>query len=266
MFVLLADYPEKSWQLNAEEKLLIRQRMDADQVEGGHRKVNTRRLLVHARDPLIYAQALIMFGAGFGGITITLFSSIIIKQLGYTAGQSQAMQAAPGLCGFVGILVSRYYPRWFRSHYAGTLFCSAWLIGGSVILLATTNNGARIFALCMLAFGAFGCTGVGPGWLLTNAGGPTRSAMGSALSVACIGLASLIASFIYRNRDEPRYLLGHAINLGAGIFNVATATVAYSIAVRRNKQKDNQPVDISRLSCDDIADLENDHPDFRYVY
>ncbi|KAJ2769485.1 hypothetical protein IWQ57_003082, partial [Coemansia nantahalensis] len=104
MFVLLADYPEKSWQLNADEKLLIRQRMDDEQVEGGHRKVNTRRLWVHARDPLIYAQALILFCANFGVNTILTFAAIIVRQLGYTAGQSQALQAAPGLCGFVGIL------------------------------------------------------------------------------------------------------------------------------------------------------------------
>ncbi|KAJ2769486.1 hypothetical protein IWQ57_003083 [Coemansia nantahalensis] len=265
MFVLLADYPEKSWQLNSKEKLLIRQRMGADQVEGGHRKVNTRRLLVHARDPLIYAQAMILFCANFGINTILTFGAIIIKQLGYTAGQSQALQAVPGLCGFVGILISRYYPRWFRSHYAGTLLCSAWLIGGSIILLATTNNGARIFALCMIAFGAFGNLALGPGWLMSNVGGPTRSALGSAINVIFGGIGGLCTSYIYRNKDAPRYMFGHGMNLMAGILSAMVATAAYAIVVARNRQKVREPRSVDHLTADEIMDLENDHPDFRYT-
>ncbi|KAJ2391867.1 hypothetical protein H4S02_001099 [Coemansia sp. RSA 2611] len=265
MYFLLADYPEKSWLLNASEKTLLKQRMEQDQMDGGHRPIDKSRLLVHVRDPLIYAQALIFYCVNFGSNTILTFSAIIVNQMGYSPSASQAMQAIPGLCGFIGILLSRYYPKWFGSHYAGALFVSGWIITASIILLATTSNGARIFALCLLAFGSFGAGGIGPGWVMSNVGGPTRSAVSGALNVTFGGLGALSASYIYQNHDAPRYLFGHVINLFAGLLAAITATVAYLIIRRRNKQKVTEPLDISHMTDREILSLENHHPDFRYV-
>ncbi|KAI9502393.1 major facilitator superfamily domain-containing protein [Coemansia spiralis] len=265
MFALLSDYPERSWCLNGKEKTLVKQRMEADQVDGGHRRVNNKKLIKNACDPLIYAQALILFCANFGVNTILTFAAIIVKEMGYSPGASQAMQAAPGICGFIGILLSRYYPRWLGNHYRSSLFCSLWLLIASVILLATTNNGARIFALCILSFGAFGNVAMGPGWLMSNVGGPTRSAFAGAMNVICGGLGGLCTSYIYRNKDAPQYLFGHGMNLFAALLCVVTATIAHFIIGHRNKRKEERPLDISGLSDDEIIDLENEHPSFRYV-
>ncbi|KAJ2391868.1 hypothetical protein H4S02_001100 [Coemansia sp. RSA 2611] len=224
MFFLLADYPEKSWLLKKNEKALLKQRMEQDQAEGGHRPVNRNRMWIHIRDPLIYSQALILFCANFGVNTILTFTAIIVNQMGYSPSAAQAMQAAPGICGFVGILLSRYYPK-----------CS------------------------------FGAIGIGPGWVMSNTGGPTRSAVSSALNVAHGGLGALCTSYIYRNQDAPRYLFGHGMNLFAGLLSVVMAIVARTIIRRRNMKKDTSPIDISRLTRDEVLDLENDHPDFRYV-
>ncbi|KAJ2479499.1 hypothetical protein IWW56_003045 [Coemansia sp. RSA 2131] len=265
MLLLLADYPDKSWLLKKGEKALMRQRMAEDQAEGGHRAVNMKRLWDHARDPLVYSQALILFSANFGVNTILTFATIIVNKLGYSASASQAMQAAPGICGFIGILVSRYYPKWFRNHFFSTIFCSTWVIVASVILLATTNNGARIFALCLLSFGCFGNVGLGPGWLMSNVGGPTRAAFGGAINVILGGLGGLCTSYIYRNKDAPRYMFGHGMNLFAGLLSMVVATISYVIILRRNKKKETDPIDISHMSEDEKIDLESDHPDFRYV-
>ncbi|KAJ2271215.1 hypothetical protein J3F81_003563 [Coemansia sp. RSA 371] len=266
MFFLLADYPEKSWLLNTREKALLKRRMEEDQVEGGHRAVNKKRLWRHVRDPLVYAQALIPFCGNFGTSTIMTFSAIIVNQLGYSASASLAMQAAPGICGFIGILLSRYYPKWCGYHYyGGSLFIAACIITASTILLATVNNSARIFALCLLSFGSFGTGGIGPGWLMSNVGGPTRAAFSGAISVILGGLGGLCASYIYRNQDAPRYMFGHGMNLFAGIFIIVVSTIAYVIILSRNKQKETCTINVSHLSKDEQIDLENDHPDFRYM-
>ncbi|KAJ2445682.1 hypothetical protein IWW46_001358 [Coemansia sp. RSA 2440] len=265
MFFLLADYPDKSWLLKKGEKALMRQRMAEDQAEGGHRAVNMKRLWDHARDPLVYFQALILFSANFGVNTILTFATIIVNQLGYSPSASQAMQAAPGICGFIGILLSRYYPKWLRNHFFSSIFCSTWVIVASVILLATANNGARIFALCLLSFGCFGNVGLGPGWLMSNVGGPTRAAFGGAINGILGGLGGLCTSYIYRNKDAPRYMFGHGMNLFAGLLSMVVATISYVIILRRNKKKETNPIDISHMSEDEKIDLESDHPNFRYV-
>ncbi|ORX67245.1 MFS general substrate transporter [Linderina pennispora] len=266
MYAFLADYPDKSWILTPEEKAIISQRMAQDQVEGGKKKVNRRRLLDHARDPLIYSQALVLFGGNFGINTILTFAAIIVKEMGYNAGASQAMQAAPGICGFVGIHLARFYPKWFGSHFRSSLFCEAWLIAGSAVLLGVTNNVARIIALCMLSFGCFGILSIGPGWLMSNVGGPTRAAISSAIEVMLGGLGALCTSYIYRNKDQPRYLFGHGMNMFAACLMVVFTYATHFILLHRNKQKETNPLDISGMSQDEINDLENDHPDFRYVH
>ncbi|KAJ2589157.1 hypothetical protein IWW49_002625 [Coemansia sp. RSA 1797] len=265
MFFLLSDYPEKSWMLNSKEKALLKRRMEQDQAEGGHRAVNKKRIWRHVRDPLIYAQALILYCANYGLNTILTFSAIIVNSLGYSASASQAMQAAPGICGFIGILLSRHYPKWFGCHYAGCMFVSAWIIAGSTILLATVNNGARIFALCLLSFGSFGAVGIGPGWLMSNVGGPTRAAISGAINIMLGGLGALCTSYIYRNQDAPRYMFGHGMNLFAGLLMIVVSTISYVIILSRNKIKETNIINASHLSHSEILDLENDHPDFRYI-
>ncbi|KAJ2308730.1 hypothetical protein IWW55_000266 [Coemansia sp. RSA 2706] len=265
MFLLLADYPDSSWLFRKHEKALLKRRMEQDQAEGGHRAVNRKRLWIHARDPLLYVQSLMFFCASFAPITILTFTAMIVNQMGYSPSAAQAMQAAPGICGFVGMLTSRYYPKWFGSHYLGCLFVAGWIITGSSILLGTVNNSARIFALCALAFGGFGASGIEAGWIMSNAGGPTRSAFSGALNSGIGGLSALSASYIYRNKDAPRYLFGHGMNLFAGLLWVVLGTVAYAIIRYRNHQKATNPANISHLTEDEQIDLENDHPEFRYV-
>ncbi|KAJ2386432.1 hypothetical protein H4S02_003857 [Coemansia sp. RSA 2611] len=266
MFIFLADYPDKSWILSRKEKAVINECMARDQIDGGRRPVTYRKLLHHACDPLVYTQGLILFTANFGVNTILTFSAIIVRNMGFSPSASQAMQSLPGLCGFAGCLLSRYYPKWFGSHYRSVLFCSAWLVTASIILMATFNNGARIFALCILSFGAFGNVGMGPGWLMSNVGGPTRGAFAGAMNVILGGLGGLCTSYIYRNKDEPRYLFGHGMNLFAALLSIITASVSAYIIHLRNKRKESHPIDISNLTEEEVKDLETDHPDFRYVY
>ncbi|PIA14558.1 MFS general substrate transporter [Coemansia reversa NRRL 1564] len=265
MFLVLSDYPGKSRLFTKDEKTLLQNCMNNDQADGGHRPINMRKLIIHARDPLMYAQALILFCANFGVNTILTFSAIIVNQMGYSPSASQAMQAAPGICGFIGLLTSRYYPKWFGSHYFSTIFCSSWLLVASVLLLVTTNNGARIFALCILSFGSFGNIAMGPGWVMSNVGGPTRSAYGGAINVILGGLGALCTSFIYRNKDQPKYIFGHGMNLLAALLSMVTATVAFVIIRHRNKLKEQFPIDISKMAENEIIDLENEHPKFKYV-
>ncbi|ORX67273.1 MFS general substrate transporter [Linderina pennispora] len=231
MYAFLADYPDKSWILTPEEKAIINQRMAQD-------------------------QALVLFGGNFGINTILTFCCHYRQGDGLQRlVASQAMQAAPGICGF-----------WFGSHFRSSLFCEAWLIAGSAVLLGVTNNVARIIALCMLSFGCFGILSIGPGWLMSNVGGPTRAAISSAIEVMLGGLGALCTSYIYRNKDQPRYLFGHGMNMFAACLMVVFTYATHFILLHRNKQKETNPLDISGMSQDEINDLENDHPDFRYVH
>ncbi|ORX73393.1 MFS general substrate transporter [Linderina pennispora] len=230
-----------SWILSPDEKAIINRRMAQDQVEGGKKSVNRTRLL-----------GCLMFCANFG-------------EMGYSEGASQAMQAAPGICGFIGSIIARFYPKWFGSHFHSMLFCAGWIISATAILLGVTNNPARIIALCMLSFGSFSTLSIGPGWLMSNVGGPTRAALSSAVDIMLAGLGGLCTAYIYRNKDAPRYMFGHGMNMFAAGLMVVVSTASHFIIVHRNRLKETHPVDISGMSQDEIDLLENDHPDFRYV-
>ncbi|KAJ2370891.1 hypothetical protein IW150_004862 [Coemansia sp. RSA 2607] len=196
-----------------------------------------------------------------------LFGPQVVKDMGFTSSQAQAMQTLPGFFGLVSIAIASWYVKWFGSHFKGILFVRSTVALGSIILLATLNIAARMFALCLLGFGGFGLLGLDPGWLATNvASHVTLGGAASSLLLICGGMGGIVASNIYRNQDAPRYLLGHGINLMSGIMATVLAAMARCNMAWLNRKKTQDLMDISGLSYDDIQCLEEKHPDFRYVY
>jgi MFS family permease len=112
----------------------------------------------------------------------------------------------------------------------GFIMCIA---GGSVPGLVY----AGVFIAACALYPAF------PGnitWLSNNLAGSTKRATGQAIQIAVGNLAGAMASNFYRAEDAPRYLLGHALELGfivAGILALLFIVFNYKrINAKRERQ------------------------------
>ncbi|ORX73392.1 MFS general substrate transporter [Linderina pennispora] len=265
MFIFLADYPDKSWVLRADEKAAISQRMAQDQAEGGK---EASQLQASARP---YAGSTYILSIA-GSVLFQLWPKHN-HDLQRDHCQRDGLQRERITSDAGGTRDLRV--RW--DHSCAFLPKVVWIaLSWHTVLRSlahhricyssgVTGNVARIIALCILSFASFGSLGVAPGWLMSNAAGPTRASASSAIDAMLATLGGLCTSYIYRNKDAPRYIFGHGMNMFAACLMVVVSTISHFIIVHRNKLKETSPTDISGMSQTEIDLLENDHPDFRYV-
>ncbi|KAJ1900643.1 hypothetical protein LPJ66_001335 [Kickxella alabastrina] len=267
MFVMVPSYPDEAWVLKSAERAALVTKLSAEKQQAGRRQINTRRFVRCLFNPTMFLISLILLFCNVPLNTIMLFGPQVVRDMGFTQAEAQGMQALPGLCGFFGIVLVNWSLPLFGTHYLNIIFNAFVVTIGGVIMLCTANAGAQMFALCMFGFGSFGILGLAPGWLATNvASNVTLGSAAASVLLICGGSGGIIASNIYRNWDSPRYILGHSVNMAAGICMVVLALAVRWNMGRINRQKEDNPQDISFLSNEDIEELEERHPGFRFVY
>ncbi|ORX67331.1 MFS general substrate transporter [Linderina pennispora] len=247
MYFVVPSYPDDAKILTSDEREALSQALNEEKQESGRHQINKRRFIMCLFNPSMLLMSLILFCSNVSLNTIML--------------RCPASAASSALYWF------NWHVRWFGSHYRAIIFNGAVMALGGIIMLATLNVGARMFALCLFGFGSFGLLGLAPGWLATNvASNITLGSAATSVLLICGGLGGIVASNIYRNKDAPRYLLGHGINLMAGLLSIVLALLARWNMGRINRNKELSPIDISNMTQKEIQELEERHPDFRYVY
>ena len=87
-------------------------------------------------------------------------------------------------------------------------------------------------------------------------------AVGIVISIA--NCSAFIGTFIYLQRDSPKYILGHAVSLGALVLTVILAMAQIMYLKWENKKRDRGERD-ERLVQENEARLGHRHPRFRYT-
>ncbi|KAJ2682863.1 hypothetical protein GGH99_004571 [Coemansia sp. RSA 1285] len=100
--------------------------------------------------------------------------------------------------------------------------------------------------------------------MLANLQGNTKPAMAAAFSSAVGGLGPLATAFVYRDKDSPTFRLGHSVCLSMTVAAAIATLVLYVVLRRENAKRDRSPADISDLTPEQVLDLADNHPDFRY--
>jgi hypothetical protein len=87
-------------------------------------------------------------------------------------------------------------------------------------------------------------------------------AVGVVISIA--NCSAFIGTFVYLQRDAPKYVLGHAVSLGALVITVILS-IAQMVYLRwENKKRDRGERD-DRLAQENEGKLGHRHPNFRYT-
>ncbi|KAJ1961140.1 transporter [Dipsacomyces acuminosporus] len=88
--------------------------------------------------------------------------------------------------------------------------------------------------------------------------------MAAAFTSAFGGLGPLVTSFSFRDKDKPKFVFGHTVCLSMTVVCLMSAVLLRYILTRENQRRDANPQDISHLSPEEVLDLADNHPDFRY--
>jgi len=119
---------------------------------------------------------------------------------------------------------------------------------------------ARVFITTCGIYPAF------PGnvtWMSNNLAGSYKRAAGIAIHIGVGNLAGAMASNFYRAADKPKYILGHALEIGFVSVGLVALVVLRTSYARINKKRDREDSDV--WSGAEMSDLGDKAPTFRYM-
>jgi MFS family permease len=91
-----------------------------------------------------------------------------------------------------------------------------------------------------------------------------KRAVGMAIQIGMGSMAGAAASNFYHKTDAPRYRFGHSLVMGFAGLGLATTVGYYLLCRHINKKRDARPADASQYSQQDLLDLGDKSPEFRY--
>lgn len=153
--------------------------------------------------------------AGFCPIySFALFLPTIIKQMGYTSNEAQLMSVPPYVCACFFTIAASWYADRVRKR--GIFLMGFQIVGiaGFSMLVATKKPSVQYAGTVLAAIGIYPQIPLGMAWNSSNIGGSLKRGTGIAMQVMGGNCGGVIASYVYLNRDGPRFTTGHSILIG----------------------------------------------------
>ena len=155
----MVDFPENSHKsfyfLSVEEARIVSKRIQDDRGDLVAQDFELGKVLVHARDPKVWAFASLFFMQNIVSTALAYFVPIILENgLGYSADTAILLSAPPYYSAVVPLLVSSWIADRFRLRAPIIVFNALCIITGFAVLGFASNSGARYFGI-FLATGAY---------------------------------------------------------------------------------------------------------------
>ncbi|KYK61925.1 transporter-like protein [Drechmeria coniospora] len=266
-YFLLPDFPEESKWLSDDEKAFVAARLRLDQgASARERKITLGDVVDVFRDYKVIVGGFMYLGLVVPAYGYAYFSPFIISGYGYTAIETQLHSVPPWAAAFAFSMTVAFCSDRLRHRFSFALFATCFAIAGFSILVATgENRNLQYAALFLVAMGAYTAMPIIVCWFNMNLGGHHRRAVGSAWQVGFGNLGGIVAVFIYRKRDRPRFVPGLGVSLGFTVVSVV-ACVVYGLACWKANRDRRRKSDAAReLTAEEKTDLGDMSPDYRYL-
>ncbi|KAI0634516.1 MFS general substrate transporter [Trametes polyzona] len=153
------------------------------------------------------------------------------------------------------------------SIFAGLILC---LIGFS-INAANVPIGVRYFGTFLVVTGSYAGFPGNVSWMGNNTVGHYRRGIAIGMQVMFANAGGAIACNIYRVQDAPRYLLGHAVELGFVCMGLVLLPVMVITYMRANARRDAVQRDMEErgikveYTTEELRKMGDQAPGFRYT-
>ena len=209
------------------------------------------------------------FGIVNTGYSTSFFTPTILKQLGWTSIRAQILTIPVYLVAGVTTLIIAVFTDHLRHRYSFAMLGVIVATVGYVILLAQSgvSVSARYLAVYLITTGGYITQPITLAWLSNNMGGHYKRSISSALQIGLGNAGGIVASNIYITNQAPTYPVGFGVSLGL-LWLSGLACTAFIIGLwYENRKRDRgERADRYELPEDELENLGDDHPQFRYGY
>lgn len=267
--------PSSASFLTEEEKLVAARRLqhDSHAGTGDHaRSVEQESFNWHwVKMAMLNWNTLLLSLLFFALITpiysFSLFLPTIIKGMGYTAVNANLLTVPPNACAVVTVLITGYLSDRVGMRGPFMLIGLALAACGYIMLISTANIHVQYGGTFLVASGIFPCSPLVMGWLANNLAPHYVRATGTGAQIAFANLAAFVATFTYLTPDAPRYITGHAINLGMMGFGMVltVTTMLYCRMENKTRAKGGRDQRVVQAGSEGEWALGHAHSEFRYT-
>ncbi|KAM0517412.1 hypothetical protein ACHAPE_004943 [Trichoderma viride] len=196
----------------------------------------------------------------------------ILQGMGYKAANAQLMTIPPYAVGAISAYVFAIFADKYSWRYPFIIGPQCCLVTAFIILFAKSSDIQDNIALCYFAvcLACFGMYPILPGvnaWNVANTPDPAKRSISIGLLVCVGNIGGLIGSYIYLEKEAPRYTTGYGTSLAFGLAGIVSASLLEFLLRRSNKNK----AQISeeelreRYTDEELQQLGERSPSFRWA-
>lgn len=258
-FFLLPDKPTSKWfRLTEEQKLIIKER-SRDNAVIPTLEIDYDQIREALSEPRLYCYCLISLLIELQNGALTIFSALIIADLGFSNFNAVLLTIPSGVVSFLIMYFSTNL-----SKKKGEIIliaigtCTISLVG-LICLLAIPSGGAKLIGLYL----SWGCT---PTYTLmqasisSNVSGYTKKIFYTSGNLIFYTVGNFIGPLLLRQKDAPRYFMGMSIYIAANIIVICLFVyIRYSYTAINKKRHLDKNSNVVALPDDleDITDAQN---------
>ncbi|KAI5990303.1 MFS general substrate transporter [Pisolithus orientalis] len=229
--LVLADYPGTAKFLSVEERQFVEQQRSIGIVDDEEGTV-TERVLSAFLDWQVWLTGLMLmsFMAPAYGITFFL-------PFGYSVPISQLLTVPIFVLATISMISAAHFSDTMKLRSPFIIVAEFVGMVGYIIQITNASTGVKYFGTYLAVVGMYTGVPCVVGWLANNLHGRYKRAVGMALQAGMGNFGGIIASYIFRIQDEPRFILGFALEIGFMCMGLIAAVAATYVYHRANVSK-----------------------------
>ncbi|KAG7093082.1 hypothetical protein E1B28_009370 [Marasmius oreades] len=238
-FWLVQDFPDTAKFLSeAERTVIIRRLQGDDQFSAAGEEFRWKYIRQSLLDWKTYVGMIIHCGCVMPQYTFSLFLPSIINQLGFRATPANLLTVPVYVCAcvimcLIGFLADRYGRRGLFN--IGFMCLS---VSGYIILILSKSAALSYFAVYLAACGIYPVLPNNVVWMSNNVEGSYKRSVTLGMIFSFANINGAVSSNIYRQTDQPRYVLGHGLVLMYLGFGLVSTTVYFILTKRENAKRE----------------------------
>jgi MFS family permease len=237
-YFMIQDFPDKASFLSEEDRARVIRRLRADnQSSAEHEEFKMSYFWASVKDWKTWNGMVIYMGCDAALYAFSLFLPSIISQMGYANTKAQLLSVPPYavacvLTIFVGFVADRTHQRGLCN-----IFISLLGVAGFSMLLGSQNPHVKYAGVFFGAMGIYPCIANTISWTSNNVEGVYKRGVTLGFVIGWGNLNGVVSSNIYRQKDTPKYRLGHAVVLAYMTLFLLGGSIVQTLLLRRENTK-----------------------------
>lgn len=206
---------------------------------------------------------------GVASYSVSFFTPTILYEYGFGVLRTQVLVIPIFLFAGIATIIVAMISDKVRHRYSFAVAELLTSIIGFAILLngLSLDRGVRYMAIYFVATGAVITQPIAVTWINNNMGGHYKRSVAAAVQIGLGNCAGFIASNVYITSEAPIYRTGYSVGLALICLSIIASTCLLAYMFMENKKRDQGGRDYRlQLPPDELSNLGDDHPSFRFSY